>query len=219
MGRQNHHGLTQYFKLRHYRASSLAEEFPSPETTRWRNNLFGNVPLPPLHTRRLEIAVSPAAEVQIRQAKASDEKGIRECLSAAFAPYQTKYTPEGFSDTVLDAASLLARMQQMHILVACAQGEIIGTVGGAVGTGGEGHLRGMAVLPAHQATGVATRLLRAIENWLAAQGCTRVTLDTTRPLLTAMKFYEKHGYSQSGRLSDFFGMPLVEYTKTLHRNR
>jgi GNAT superfamily N-acetyltransferase len=106
-------------------------------------------------------------------------------------------------------------MQQMHILVACLRGEVIGTVAGAVGTGGEGHLRGMAVSPAHHGRGVAAQLLHAIEEWLAGQGCTRVALDTTRPLLTAMHFYEKHGYSRSGRVCDFFGMPLVEYTKDL----
>jgi len=28
-----------------------------------------------------------------------------------------------------------------------------------------------------------------------------------------MRFYEKHGYRRSGKVSDFFGMPLVEYVK------
>lgn len=94
------------------------------------------------------------------------------------------YTPAGFHDTVLDTPSLLARMEQMHILVACLPGEIIGTVAGAVGTGGEGPLRGMAVLPAHHGTGIAAQLLGASEEWLANQGCRRVALDTTRPLVT-----------------------------------
>jgi len=30
-----------------------------------------------------------------------------------------------------------------------------------------------------------------------------------------MRFYEKHGYRRSGKVSDFFGMPLVEYAKPL----
>jgi GNAT superfamily N-acetyltransferase len=125
------------------------------------------------------------------------------------------YTPAGFHDTVLDITALRERMQQMCILVACARDEIIGTVAGAVAASGEGHLRGMAVSPVYQGAGIAVRLLETIEDWLKDQGCTRVTLDTTHPLLTAMKFYEKHGYSQSGRVSDFFGMPLVEYRKDL----
>lgn len=106
-------------------------------------------------------------------------------------------------------------MQKMHILVAVSDGEIIGTVSGAACEGGEGHLRGMAVLPQYAGTGVAAELLNVIETWLRQRGCTRVTLDTTLPLQAAMKFYEKHGYLHSSRVSDFFGMPLVEYVKQL----
>jgi GNAT superfamily N-acetyltransferase len=84
----------------------------------------------------------------------------------------------------------------------------------ASGTG-EGHLRGMAVLPGWQGTGVADRLLAEIEAHLKRQGCTRITLDTTEPLERAMRFYERHGYSRSGRISDFFGMRLLEYHKYL----
>jgi hypothetical protein len=42
-----------------------------------------------------------------------------------------------------------------------------------------------------------------------------VTLNTTEPLSAAMKFYEKHGYQRSGRVSDFFGMRLIGYAKQI----
>ena len=58
-------------------------------------------------------------------------------------------------------------------------------------------------------------LLRKIEDWLKDKGCARVTLDTTLPLAAAIKFYEKNGYRRSGQVTDFFGMPLVEYVKEL----
>jgi hypothetical protein len=35
------------------------------------------------------------------------------------------------------------------------------------------------------------------------------------PLEAAMTFYEKHGYVRSGRVTDFFGMRLIEYAKRL----
>ena len=73
----------------------------------------------------------------------------------------------------------------------------------------------MAVLPAWQGAGVAALLLDAAERELRAQHCSRVTLDTTEPLQRATRFYEKHGYRASGRVSDFFGMPLYEYAKVL----
>jgi len=50
---------------------------------------------------------------------------------------------------------------------------------------------------------------------LRLSGCVRITLDTTEPLERAMRFYEKNGYRRSGRVSDFFEMPLIEYQKTL----
>ena len=151
---------------------------------------------------------------EIRQARQEDCESILDCLAAAFAPYRRQYTRAAYIDTVLDPSSLRNRMQSMHILVAMADGTIVGTVG-ASAQGEEGHLRGMAVLPEARGTGVAARLLNAIEDWLMEQGCRQVSLDTTKPLEAAMKFYEKHGYARSGRVSEFFGMDLIEYVKPL----
>ena len=150
----------------------------------------------------------------IRPAQPGDEDGVLHCLAAAFEPYRKAYTPEAITDTTLTSASLALRLREMHVLVAIAQGEIVGTIAGSVHAG-EGHLRGMAVLPAWRGSGLAARLLDAIEAWLKTNGCGRVTLDTTLPLTAAMKFYEKNGYRRSGRVTDFFGMPLVEYVKEL----
>jgi GNAT superfamily N-acetyltransferase len=82
--------------------------------------------------------------------------------------------------------------------------EIIGTIGGA-SRGAEGHIRGMAMLPSAQGTGVADQLLQAIERYLAEAGCSFVTLDRTGPLTRAVRFYERHGYARSGVISDFSG--------------
>ena len=150
----------------------------------------------------------------IRRATSEDEPGILHCLAAAFEPYQRDYTPQGFADTVLDPHSVRDRIQKMHIVVAVANSIVIGTIAGAC-QDVEGHLRGMAVMPEWRGTGVAAELLIGIESWLAEKGCRRVTLDTTLPLKAAMRFYEKNGYVRSGRVSDFFGMPLIEYAKEL----
>ena len=102
----------------------------------------------------------------------------------------------------------------MSLFVAVTQeGRIIGTIGCSAGSGGEGHLRGMAVLPEWQGSGVADRLLQQAEAELRVLRCSRVTLDTTQPLKRAMRFYERHGYGATGRVTDFFGMPLYEYAK------
>ena len=153
--------------------------------------------------------------VEIRQAREADEQGILNCLAEAFQPYREQYSAEGYADTVLDDRALRARLQTMMVLVAVSNGGIVGTVAGIGPQAREGHLRGMAVLPHYKGSGVSAQLLAAIETWLRRSGCTRVTLDTTQPLLAAMRFYEKHGYSRSGRVTDFFGMALIEYAKEI----
>jgi GNAT superfamily N-acetyltransferase len=92
---------------------------------------------------------------------------------------------------------------------------IAGTLACGKVSEGEGHLRGMAVRAAWQGAGVAQALLERAESELRAQGCSRVTLDTTLPLERAMRFYEKNGYQRSGRVADFFGMVLIEYEKAI----
>ena len=154
--------------------------------------------------------------LSIRRATASDADGILDCLRCAFEPYRERYSPEGFLDTVLTPSTVHDRLASMAVLVAVTKpGETVGTVAWQVVGPEEGHLRGMAVLPAHAGTGVAEQLLTAAERALRDRGCIRVSLDTTEPLQRAIRFYEKHGYRPSGRVSDFFGMPLAEYVKEL----
>jgi GNAT superfamily N-acetyltransferase len=154
------------------------------------------------------------ADIEIRLAEASDAAGILKCLATAFEPYRATYTPAAHADTVLSDETVLLRLQHMHVLVAVAGGDVVGTVS-AMETADEAHLRGMAVLPNWRGTGVAIKLLTAIEHWLHSRRCQRITLDTTLPLDAAMRFYEKNGYHRSGNISDFFGMPLIEYVKRL----
>jgi ribosomal protein S18 acetylase RimI-like enzyme len=155
-------------------------------------------------------------EFAIRPATIADARAILQCLRAAFEPYRSQYTPQAWLDTVMTPDTLLHRLRSMTVLVAVdAQGSVIGTIGGAMVSASEGHLRGMAVLPGCHGCGIAQLLLDAIEKHLIAQGCTHISLDTTKPLQRAMRFYEKNGFHRTGNVSDFFGMPLIEYLKHL----
>jgi len=163
---------------------------------------------------RIAPTMRGTAETIIRDAGRADAAAIAFCLHEAFAPYQSAYTPLAFADTVPTVEQVLVRLERMTVLVATADGKIVGTIS-ATANGEQGHLRGMAVLPEWRGTGTAAQLLAAIETWLRARGSREVTLDTTEPLKSAISFYERHGYSHSGRVSDFFGMRLVEYSKRL----
>jgi GNAT superfamily N-acetyltransferase len=154
--------------------------------------------------------------ITIRRAADNDAPGILVCLEAAFAPYRDFYTPAAYLDTVLTPETLRERLASMQIFVALAPpGQVVGTIACNLLSPEEGHIRGMAVLPAWQSAGIAAQLLSRAKDELRKQKCTRITLDTTEPLRRAMRFYEKFGFRRSGKITDFFGMPLFEYEKPL----
>jgi ribosomal protein S18 acetylase RimI-like enzyme len=167
----------------------------------------------------VEVVGSLMPQVQrgilIRRANSADAVEILACLAAAFEPYRASYTPAAYLNTVLSVDTIQARLSSMHVFVAVVGERVVGTIACSASDQREGHLRGMAVLPEMRGKGVAEELLGAAEVDLIQQSCSCITLDTTQPLQRAMHFYEKHGYRRSGRVTDFFGMPLYEYIKEL----
>ena len=116
-------------------------------------------------------------DIEIRPAKDNDEDAaaILRCLAAAFEPYRKDYTPPAFTDTVLTDETVHVRLQQMHVLVATASGNVVGTISATWHPDtAEAHLRGMAVLPEWHGRGVAAKLLAAIEAWLLSRGCKQI---------------------------------------------
>jgi N-acetylglutamate synthase-like GNAT family acetyltransferase len=103
-----------------------------------------------------------SAEFVVRKAAQGDASGILDCLRSAFEPFRAEYTAEAFEDTILTPHSLAQRFaaMQMQIYVAeAAGGQIVGTIACSVKNAEDGHLRGMAVDPAWQGSGVASALL------------------------------------------------------------
>jgi len=155
------------------------------------------------------------------------------CLRAAFEPFRQQYSAAALADTTLLPSTVQQRLASMSVFVALTpDGALIGTIGchlvdpkkaghGAAPANGidlaknDGHIRGMAVLPEWQGKGVADALLAAVEDELRRLGCARATLDTTAPLERAIRFYARHGYRATGRVSEFYGMPLYQYAKAL----
>ena len=152
----------------------------------------------------------------IRRATLDDSNGVLRCLHSAFAAYEPYYTRVAFADTTLTPESYRCRLKEMIVFVAVDNlGCVVGTIACNVLGNGEGHMRGMAVVPECQATGIANQLLACAESQLAQRNCSHITLDTTEPLERAIHFYERHGYRRSGKVGGFFGMPLIEFVKVL----
>ena len=119
-------------------------------------------------------------------------------------------------DTILTTETFLHRLSEMSVFVATgASGEAVGTIACEVLDDGEGHLRGMAVRTELHGSGLSNRLLERAEDELRMAGCKIITLDTTEPLNRAIRFYEKNGYRPTGKVGSFFGMPLLEYSKSI----
>lgn len=160
-----------------------------------------------------------AIAITVRRARETDAEKVSACLEAAFASYRPQYTCLAYEDTVVTPNEVRVRMREMSVYVAGVPDfEVVATVGSSI-SGKDGHLRGMAVLPAWQGHFIADHLLRSVEDDLAEAGCERLTLDTTLPLERAIRFYERNGFTPSGRVTDFHGMPLYEYVKPLSARR
>jgi N-acetylglutamate synthase-like GNAT family acetyltransferase len=161
-----------------------------------------------------------AGAFRIRKARLEDGGEILDCLAQAFAPYRVRYTPAGFADTVLTERTLRRRFREMTVLVAIDQsGGVIGTIAYRVAESGHGDVRGMAVGPAWQGSGVAKSLLDRAESDLRKLCCNIMTLCTTKPLQRAIRFYEKNGFQATEEVGFFFGMDLVSYRKDIGRSK
>src|SRR6266481_9003967 len=82
-------------------------------------------------------------------------------------------------------------------------GRIVGTIACGVVNPEEGHIRGMAILPTVQGTGVAARFLTSAEAHFRQRNCRRISLDTTAPLARAIRLYEGSGFCPSWKVQDF----------------
>src|SRR5262249_10823862 len=111
----------------------------------------------------------------LRRAGERDWPEVMACLAATFEPDRERYTAGAFEDTVPTGLAAERRFREMTVLVAeVASRGIIGTIAHRITGPGQGHLRGMAVLPEFQGRGVAERLLLAAEEELRKLGCSRV---------------------------------------------
>jgi len=86
----------------------------------------------------------------IRTATATliDADGTLNCLHSAFHEFRSGYTADAFLDTVLTPETVRERLEAIHVLIAVDEaGQVVCTIACQVVGQGEGHIRGMGVLP------------------------------------------------------------------------
>jgi len=97
--------------------------------------------------------------------------------------------------------------QIRHALLCYASG------GEAVGCGamkqvfpGTVEVKRMYVLPGHRGTGIATKVLRELENWASDLKMTRIILETGKRQPEAIGLYEKNGYKKIENFEPYVGI-------------
>lgn len=155
--------------------------------------------------------------LRVRRAGRADAPAIASVLRAAFAEYQTRYTPAAFAATTPTAEEIVRRLDEGPTWIALLQGAVAATVS-VLPRGELLHVRSMAVLPEARGRGVGRQLLAQVERYAGAHGFRCLELSTTPFLAFAIALYERFGFRRSDRgPRELFGTPLFTMTKDLTR--
>jgi ribosomal-protein-alanine N-acetyltransferase len=107
-------------------------------------------------------------------------------------------------------------------LVARVDGEIAGFIAGLIEHHGEtriGHVYTIDVAPRYRRIGVGLKLLEEIEKDFVKKGAEACFLEVRVNNLAARKLYQKHGYTELGKLNNYYargihGIRLKKKLKT-----
>ena len=148
----------------------------------------------------------------IRLAEEHHAEAISATLQAAFAEFETLYTPAAFSATTPTTDQILERFAEGPIWIAEVSDMIVGTVA-TVPQDTDVYIRSMAVRPEARGSGIGVGLLNTVEAFAAAHGYRRLLLNTAPFLLAAVQLYERHGFRYTGERPDLFGTQLLTMAK------
>lgn len=154
-----------------------------------------------------------ADEVTLRRAAASDLRH-----AAGLISHQPVFVPYGFTPAALEQSLSAALRRQEQVHVAVKDSEVLGLVWfqlrGAFGR--SGYLRLLVTDPDMQNRGLGSRLLKLAEQ-LVFREVDDLFLLVNRDNEAARRFYERHGYSAVGTISDYVAPGLDE--EILRRSR
>lgn len=167
--------------------------------------------------------------MELRPAAIADTDALAAHVAEGFGTYRA-WAPPGWTPPPIDAASserLRTRLERPDVwcLIAIAGGETAGHVALSLMTTEEPappppgaiYVWQMFVRPGWQGTGVARALMAAAIAEAGRQGFAEMLLWTPRGAERARAFYEREGWSATGRAHERSpsGLPTVEYRRPL----
>jgi GNAT superfamily N-acetyltransferase len=158
--------------------------------------------------------------VQIRmavpgEASPSEAFSIASLLAHSFAEYESAYPPEAFAATISTPDRIRDRFNEGPVWLALRNEIVVGTLSAVARCNGL-YLRGMAVDPGARGDGIGRELLECAEEYAIRNGFERLFLSTTPFLKSAIRLYERYGFSRSNENpDDLFGTPLFTMVKNL----
>ncbi|MBQ3565786.1 MAG: ribosomal protein S18-alanine N-acetyltransferase [Oscillospiraceae bacterium] len=117
---------------------------------------------------------------------------------------EEKYIPNGWSEK---AFSDWTNNQNTVIFKAVLDGEIIGFANGSWVLD-EAELLNIAVVDQARRKGVAAMLLDALENYFMEKNAEKIFLEVREKNLSAINFYEKHGFVKNGLRKNYYSNPI-----------
>jgi ribosomal protein S18 acetylase RimI-like enzyme len=127
---------------------------------------------------------------------------LRECRSedvgAVLELWRQADATPGITDNADDLRRAVSE-SQAHVLMAEAEGRVIGSI---IGTfdGWRGNIYRLAVHPDHRSQGIARALVAEVEKRLTQQGAKRITALVEKDHPIAMTFWEAVGYRVDERI-------------------
>jgi ribosomal-protein-alanine N-acetyltransferase len=94
--------------------------------------------------------------------------------------------------------SELAQRETRHYVVAAAADDLVGYAGLCAYGADECYVQTIAVDPAVQGQGIGTQLLTLLIDEAARRGCRRLDLEVRADNATAIRLYERHGFTPIG---------------------
>jgi len=155
--------------------------------------------------------------ITFKKAQIHEINDIHLVLSKAFEPYKKDYTNGAFNATVLTSTDIQNRIidQKYEIFVVVIDEHIIGTVSLSKKDQDQLHVRSMAVHPDYQKRGIGLFILKKINELAKRKDIKTISLDTSKPLKKAIKFYKKFGFEFTGVTKNFYGVEIYEMIKKL----